>query len=167
MKTVYVKTLSGDLLTITYDDMHSPQTWDGIDENGEVYDVYGYDKRDIGLRRGLEEICQEYYYDLQTLFRLEKDGEIIDEFTELDEGETIGLVMKSIVDTIECDDEFDEIRIYFGNMERFNIRLDKERLYSMKQLKNLIKQETFVYFPDAVVEQLAYHIHSQHIGKTM
>ena len=161
MKTVYVKTMTGDLVEITYDDKYSPKTWDGVDENGESIDVYGYDKRDVGLRRGLESICQEYYYDLQSLFRLEKDGEMIDEFTELDEGETIGLVMRSIVDTVECDDDFDELSVYFGNLERFNITLDKERVYSAKQLKKMIKQEAFVYFPDAVVEQLAQHIHTE------
>lgn len=161
MKTVYVQTLT-DTFSVTFEDEHSPTYWDELDENDEIVTIHGFDKRDLRLRQAIETYNHEYYYDLQHLVRL-SNGETIDEYTVLEEGETIGLMMKSIDSTIECDDLEETVQITFGGINRFQMTFEKDETYSVKKIKKMLRRETFHYYPQPLFDQFAETIHQKMI----
>lgn len=159
MKTVYVQTLT-ETFCITFEDEHSPTYWDELDENDEIITIHGFDKRDLQLRHAIQAYNHEYYDDLQLLVRL-SNGETIDEYTVLEEGETIGLMMKSIDSTIECDDLVETIQITFGGKERFQMIFEKDERYSLKKIKKMLRQETFHYYSQDLFDQVAESIYQK------
>jgi hypothetical protein len=161
MKTVYVQTLS-ETFSVSFEDEHSPTFWDEMDENDEIVTIHGFDKRDLRLRQAIETYNREYYYDLQHLVRL-SNGETIDEYTILEEGETIGLMMKSIDSTFESDDLEETVQITFGGLQRFQIMFEKEERYSLKKIKKMLRRETFHYYPEPLFDQIAESIHQKFI----
>lgn len=161
MKTVYVQTLS-ETFCVTFEDEHSPMSWDDLDENDEIVTIYGFDKRDLQLRDAIQVYNHEYYKDLQHLVRL-STGETIDEYTVLEEGETIGLFMKSIESTIEFDDLEESIEVTFGGQERFQLTFEKDQRYSLKKIKKMLRHETFHYYPQPLFDQFAETIHHKMI----
>lgn len=159
MKTVYVQTLT-ETFCVTFEDEHSPTMWDELDENDEIVTIYGFDKRDLQLRHAIQAYNHEYYYDLQHLVRL-STGETIDEFTILEEGETIGLMMKSIDSIIECDDLVETVQITLCGKERFQMMFEKDETYPLKKIKKMLRRETFHYYPQPLFDQLAETIHQK------
>lgn len=159
MKTIYVQTLS-EIFCVSFEDEHSPMTWDKLDENGELVTMHGFNKRDQHLRHVIQAYHPEYYYDLQHLICL-STGETIDEYTVLEEGEIIGLMMKSVDSTIECDDLEESVQITFGGQQRFQLTFEKEKSYSLKKIKKMLRRETFHYYPQPLFDQFAETIHQK------
>lgn len=173
-KTVYVKTLT-DIFSVTFDDMHSPAVWTGQLPGIEETSVYGiYENRDRELRHLIQQQCgDEGHYDLQHLVRLECGGDVIDEFTYLNEGEIIGLVTITITDTIKYQRQLPQsvtlnetmscMAITFGNLRNFTLIIVKEDIdgYPLKKLKKMIKKETGSYYPKSIIDQLANDLYAE------